>query len=105
MEVKSKTVVTTIDEERGFNLELEGCFNVNNNGMSWDIQTKATPEIEEKQRVNFVKLPTESLEKPYIPSWSEKKLDGIVKETINTELEATWQKKKVDVNTEDINIW
>ena len=98
MEVKSKTVETTIDEERGFNLELEGCFNVNNNGMSWDIQTKATPEIEEKQKVNFVKLPTESHKKPYTLSWSEKKLDGIVKETINTKLEATWQKKKVDAD-------
>ncbi|KAK2374521.1 hypothetical protein QL285_075476 [Trifolium repens] len=98
MEVKSKTVETTIDEERGFNLELEGCFNVNNNGMSWDIQTKATPEIEEKQKVNFVKLPTESHKKPYTLSWSEKKLDGIVKETINAKLEATRQKKKADAD-------
>ncbi|KAK2437910.1 hypothetical protein QL285_022745 [Trifolium repens] len=53
-------------------------------------------KIEKKQWVSFVKLPTKSHEKPYTPSWSEKKLDGIVKEIINTKLEATWQKKKVD---------
>jgi hypothetical protein len=58
MEVKSKTVETTTDEERVFNLQLEGSFNVNNNGMDCDIQTEATPKIEKKQRVNSVKLPT-----------------------------------------------
>jgi hypothetical protein len=79
---------------------------VNNNGMDCEFQTKATPEIEEKQRVNFVKLPIESPEKPYTPSWSEKKLDGIVIETINAKLEVTRQKKRADADkTGDINIW
>jgi hypothetical protein len=55
-------------------------------------------EIEKKQKVSFVNLPTESHKKSYTLSWSEKKLDGIVKETINTKLEATWQKKKIDAD-------
>ncbi|PNX58997.1 hypothetical protein L195_g059466, partial [Trifolium pratense] len=46
-EVESKMVETTIDEEGVFNLELEGSFNENNNGMDCDIQTEATPEIDE----------------------------------------------------------
>jgi hypothetical protein len=49
-EVKSKTVETTIDEEGVFNLELDGSFNVNNNGMGSDIQTEAMPEIDEEAK-------------------------------------------------------
>jgi hypothetical protein len=55
-------------------------------------------EIEKKQKVSFVNLPTESHKKSYTLSWSEKKLDGIVKETINAKLEATRQKKKADAD-------
>ncbi|MCI34723.1 hypothetical protein A2U01_0055943 [Trifolium medium] len=49
-EVKSKTVETSIDEEGVFNLELEGSFNVNNNGMDCNIQIEATPEIDEETK-------------------------------------------------------
>ncbi|KAK2400521.1 XH/XS domain-containing protein [Trifolium repens] len=49
-EVKSKTVGTTIDEEGVINLELDGSFNVDNNYMDCDIQTKATPEIDEETK-------------------------------------------------------
>ncbi|KAK2424498.1 hypothetical protein QL285_034852 [Trifolium repens] len=55
-------------------------------------------EIEKKQNESFVKLPTESHKKSYTLSLSEKKLDGIVKETINAKFEATWQKKKADAD-------
>ncbi|MCI63546.1 hypothetical protein A2U01_0084803, partial [Trifolium medium] len=49
-EVKSKTVETTIDEKVVFNLEFEGSFNVNNNGMDCNIETEATPEIDEETK-------------------------------------------------------
>jgi hypothetical protein len=49
-EVKSKTVGTTIDEDGVINLELDGSFNVDNNDMDCDIQTKATPEIDEETK-------------------------------------------------------
>jgi hypothetical protein len=61
-----------------------------------DSEKDDVDEIEKKQRVSFVKLPTESHKKPYTLSLSEKQLDEIVKETINAKLEATRQKKKVD---------
>ncbi|KAK2418850.1 XH/XS domain-containing protein [Trifolium repens] len=46
-EVMSKTVGTTIDEEGVIN---HGSFNVDNNDMDCDIQTKATPEIDEETK-------------------------------------------------------
>ncbi|KAK2457413.1 hypothetical protein QL285_004685 [Trifolium repens] len=57
MKVKSKTVETTIDEEIGINLELDGSFNVDNNDMDCDIQTKATPEIDEETKKADVDKP------------------------------------------------
>ncbi|PNX64901.1 hypothetical protein L195_g054261 [Trifolium pratense] len=49
-DVESKMVETKIDEEGVLNLELEGSLNVNNNGMDYDIQTEATPEIDEETK-------------------------------------------------------
>ncbi|PNX63630.1 hypothetical protein L195_g061726, partial [Trifolium pratense] len=48
--VESKMVETTIDEEVVLNLELEGGFNENNNGMDCNIQIEATPEIDEETK-------------------------------------------------------
>ncbi|PNX65404.1 hypothetical protein L195_g062584, partial [Trifolium pratense] len=49
-DVESKMVETTINEEGVLNLELEGGFNENNNGMDCDIQIEATPEIDEETK-------------------------------------------------------
>ncbi|MCI39043.1 hypothetical protein A2U01_0060272, partial [Trifolium medium] len=43
-------VETTIDEEEALNLELEGSFNENNNGMDYDIQIEAMTEIDEETK-------------------------------------------------------
>ncbi|PNX68739.1 hypothetical protein L195_g056332, partial [Trifolium pratense] len=48
--VESKIVETTINEEGVVNLELEGSFNENNNGMNCNIRTEATPEIDEETK-------------------------------------------------------
>ncbi|XP_045821963.1 uncharacterized protein LOC123914841 [Trifolium pratense] len=49
-DVESKMIETTINEEGVLNLELEGSFNENNNGMDCDIQIEAMPEIDEETK-------------------------------------------------------